>query len=151
MLYIHLGEFDDSYIVDINAYFNMFKEVKWFEDPFVRDVIQCIDKSEVIKGEYIESPIWGGMAPEKLSSGCKALILMRFFPERVIYATRCGDNCVSSILKLADQQDIHILLHHCMKFPDKFKAFIVNTEKEVESDAEFVEEYYRFKDRVKKV
>lgn len=61
MLYIHLGEFDDSYIVDINAYFNMFKEVKWFEDPFVRDVIQCIDKSEVIKGEYIESPIWGGM------------------------------------------------------------------------------------------
>ena len=151
MLYIHLGEFKNEYIIDVDLQFNIFKEISWFEDNFVKNVIREIDKSEVVKGEYIESPVWGGMSPEKLSSGCKAVILMKFYPQRVIYATRCGDNCVRSILSLAQQQDVHILLHHCMKFPDSFQAIMYDSGKEVTSDAEFVREYYNFADRFQKV
>ncbi len=68
MLHIRLGKFTDDCIPDVSEYFNYFKQKSWFSDQFVRDVIYDIDKTVVIKDEYLESPVFGGMAPERLSS-----------------------------------------------------------------------------------
>ncbi len=145
MLKIKLGDFTDDCIIDVDAYFNLFKQPIWFTDPFVRLVIKEIDKSEVISDEYIKSPVFGGISPERLSSGTKALILMKMASQFTVYATRCGDNCLPFILQLAEEQDVTILLHHCPKFADNVHAFFVDTGKEVFSDHEFVEEYYKIR------
>ena len=145
MLYVKVGDFTDECIVDVSRYFNIFKEKEWFADLFVRKVIKCVDNSEVIKGEYIESPVFGGMSPERLSSGAKALILMKMCPQYVVYATRCGDNCAPFILELAEQQDVTILLHHCMTFPNDIHAIFVESGREVHNYNEFIEEYFKLR------
>jgi Uri superfamily endonuclease len=77
MLYVYVDSVPKDCIVRVTPYFNLHKEKEWFSDPFVRKVIQEIDRCEVVKDEYIESPIWGGVSPERLSGGCKALIVRR--------------------------------------------------------------------------
>ena len=149
MLNIMLGDFNDKCIINVKEHFNLFKETEWFSDPFVRKVIKEVDKSEVIDGEYIQSPVFGGITPERLSSGVKALILMKMEPDLIVYATRCGDNCSPFIVELAEQQELTIMLHHCMTFPEEFTARIVETEKEVHNYEEFIDEFYRYKHEVK--
>ena len=139
---------DDKTITDVNSHFDLFKEKHWFEDEFVRKVIQNIDKSRVVSGEYIESPVFGGISPTMLSSGTKALILMRMCPEFKVYATRCGDNCIPYILELSEKQDVQIVLHHCMRFSDGIHAIMAESGKEVNSDEEFVREYYQIRDKL---
>lgn len=112
-------------------------------------MIKEIDQTEVVAGEYLKSPIFGGMSPERLSSGVKALILMRMEPDIKIYATCCGDNCSKFIKELSEKQDVNILLHHCMRFPKNVHAFVVETGKEVFSDEEFSAEFYRYKHQIK--
>lgn len=103
MLYVRTGKFTKDCITQVSEFFDLFKKKEWFEDEFVRKVIKGIDKSEVIKGEYIESPVFGGMPPQYLSSGSKALILMKMQPDLVVYATRCGNNCAPYLIELATE------------------------------------------------
>lgn len=149
MLNIHLGEFTDDCVTEVSEYFDAFKQEEWFVDSFVRKVIKEIDHTDVVEGEYLKSPVFGGMSPEHLSSGAKALILMRMDPAIKVYATRCGDNCSLFIKELSEMQDVNIFLHHCMRFPRYIHAFIVETGKEVFSDEEFSAEFYRYKHQVK--
>lgn len=147
MLYVKTGKFTKDCITQVSEFFDLFKKKEWFEDEFVRKVIKGIDKSEVIKGEYIESPVFGGMPPQYLSSGSKALILMKMQPDLVVYATRCGNNCAPYLIELATERDVTVMLHHPFRFPDVFPdGFViklVESGKEVHSDEEFVEEFYR--------
>lgn len=85
------------------------------------------------------------MAPERLSSGCKAVILLYVNPLCNVYASRCGDNCVPSIVRLAEKTDVIITLHHMMVFPEKFEAVMLDTETAVHSRREFYLEYGRIK------
>ena len=86
------------------------------------------------------------MSPERLSTGCKAVILMEVLEEPNIYATRCGDNCVEDILEIASRKDVIVTLHHYMKFPSEgFEALILNSGKVIHSMEEFVYEYYKCK------
>lgn len=124
----------------VTPYFNLHKEKEWFDDPFVRKVIKAIDDSEVIKGEYIESPVWGGMSPDRLSTGVKALILMRMLPDANIYATKCGDNCAPYIVELSKMQDVTITFQHIMKFNQDFDAIMMETGKEIHTWRDYLRE-----------
>lgn len=96
-------------------------------------VIKAIDNCEVVKDEYIESPVWGGIAPERLSVGVKALILMCVLSSVNIYATKCGDNCAPYIIELSKKQDVTITLKHYMRFACDFDTVMMDTRKEVHS------------------
>jgi hypothetical protein len=140
MLYIHFNAPDDT-IFDVNYFFNSRKNKDWFNRQDVKDIIKNIDNTIAVKDEYMESPVFGGMSPDRLSGGCKAVILM-LIQDRPIYATKCGNNCVNDILKIAETKDLHICLHNCMLFPKEFNAFIVDTGKMVHSRKEYMHEYY---------
>ena len=93
MLYIHVDEENTkNYIDGVDYFFNTTKQKDWFNDVTVKKIIKDIDNTIAVKDEYLESPIYGGMSPDRLSTGCKALILM-LKTDEIIYATRCGDNC----------------------------------------------------------
>lgn len=145
MLYVAVGDFTEDCVIDVARYFNIVKRPDWFDDEFVRRAIREIDKSEVIEGEFIKSPVFGAMAPERLSSGCKAVILLRKMPHYIVYGTRCGDNCYPIINELGKIQDIRILLHHCPKMPEDIRATFVESGEEVSNRHDFVEEYYRLR------
>ncbi len=91
--------------------------------------------------------MFGGMSPTKLSTGCKAVILMAVLEKPYIYATKCGDNCVPDILEIARNKDVHITLHHIMQFPKSgFEAVIAESGKKICTFGGFVDEYYRIRD-----
>ena len=99
MLTIVYGEVDGA-INDPDTYFNHTYSQKWFEDPFVKEMIRAVDKSEVLSSHAIESPVLGIIPTSKLSGGVKALILVYKKPELLIDCTACGENCANGFLKL---------------------------------------------------
>lgn len=144
MLYIHVKGFPSNCIKNVNGKFNLFKKKDWFNNEHIREYIKDIDNTIVIKDEYLESPVFGGMSPERLSTGCKAVILMEVLQNSNVYATHCGDNCVNSILDIASRKDINITLHHPMSFPDDgFEAYMVDTGRIVRNGGEFINEFYK--------
>ena len=147
MLYIHVGQVERECIRTIDPYFNRNKSKDWFNRDDVKKIIKNIDLSIAVKDEYIESPVFGGMSPTKLSTGCKAVILMAVLEKPYIYATKCGDNCVPDILEIARNKDDHITLQHIMQFPESgFEAVITESGKKVCTFGGFVDEYYRIRD-----
>lgn len=148
MLRIHIKGFEEDCIRNVTGYFNFNKKKEWFNQPRVKEIIKNIDDTVAVKDEYLESSIFGGISPERLSCGCKAVILMEVLEGVNVYATKCGDNCVPDIIEIASRKDLTITLHHPMRFPDDFNAYIIDTSKYVHSRKEFIDEYYRIKNKL---
>ena len=110
MLHIYVKE-PKSLIKSVDSWFNRNKTKDWFNRQDVKDVILKIDNTRAVKDEYLESPVFGAISPDKLSTGCKALILM-IIQDRPVYATKCGDNCVESIVQIGKGKELYICLHH---------------------------------------
>ena len=126
----------------VDDWFSELKERDWFNDEFVKEIIKGIDNTIAVKDEYLESPIFGGMSPEGLSTGCKAVILM-YMQDRPVYATKCGDNCSPYILKVAEKKDITICLKHCLKgWGRDFDAYFKETDVTTHTERGFILEYY---------
>lgn len=145
MLYISVGAFDKNCITNPKETFDFRKKPEWFQREDVKRVILNVDKTEVIDGECLRSPVFGVISPERLSTGCKATILMIMYPQYKVYATKCGDNCALDILEIAKTRDITIVLHHIMRFPEPFDAVVVESGVSVHTLEEFVDEFYKFR------
>lgn len=132
----------DNLIFSVDSWFRKLKTRDWFDDEFVKEIIKGIDNTIAVKDEYLESPIFGGMSPERLSTGCKAVILM-YMQDRPVYATKCGDNCSPYILKVAEKKDITICLRHCLLGWNRdFDAYFEETGVTTHTEGEFIDEYY---------
>lgn len=147
MLLIKLGPIERECLTTVNEYFHIKKKKEWFNRPSVKQIIKEIDDTDAIKDEYLESPILGAISPDSLSTGCKAVILMDVLEKPYIFGTKCGDNCVNSILRIAQNKDVTLKLHHCMKFPESgFELKFLDSGKVVTTDREFAREFYRIKE-----
>ncbi len=136
------SDFPKDCITTVDSYFNMHKKRDWFNRQDVKDIILGIDSTIAVKDEYLESPVFGGMSPDRLSRGCKATILLAVLDNPIIYYD-VGDNCAKYVLDIAKQKDIAIILHHCMIFPDEeMEAYMVATDKYVSSRREYIIEFW---------
>ena len=144
MLKIWFGEFKKGCIKVPDLYFDLHKEKDWFNRDDVRRIIKDIDDVEVVQDEFLMSKTIGGMSPERLSTGCKTLILIDINPLCNVYASRCGDNWAGYILDLAEKTDVVITLHHLMIFPRDFDAEILDTGEIIHSRKEYVELFIEF-------
>lgn len=130
MLYISF-QLKETTLRYTKSYFDFNYDDDWFRDETVKQMILDIDKSIVKSPSCIESPVLGLIPPTKISGGVKALILMIKEPKREIYATVCGDNCSEWILKIAEKQDVHIVLEHIMEFKHDFTAICSDTGQQI--------------------
>lgn len=48
----------------------------WLTKPLSKEIIQDVDKSEVVSANLIDSPVLGAISPKELSGGVKTLLLM---------------------------------------------------------------------------
>ena len=102
-------------------------------------MIQDVDNSIVLDSGVIDSPILGKIPPVNLSGGVKTLILVKFEKDKIFNVSTCGDNCAKWLLKIAEEEDRPINLHHLMQFGNEyFTIRILNTNQIVHSMEELV-------------
>ena len=68
MLNIYYGDMKEA-VYNTSAYFKYDYEDSWIVDPFVKEMIQDVDKSTVLDSGVIDSPVLGKIPPTGLSGG----------------------------------------------------------------------------------
>lgn len=138
MLNIFYGDMKEA-VYNTANYFKYDYEDEWIVDPFVKEMIQDVDKSTVLDSGVIDSPILGKIPPTGISGGVKTLILVKFNKDKIFNASTCGDNCAKWLLKIAESEDRTVNLHHLMDFgEDPFTICILNTNQIAHSMDELV-------------
>ena len=139
MLSIFFGDMPEA-IYNTNVYFQNQYRDDWLTKPLSKEIIQDVDKSEVVSANLIDSPVLGAISPKELSGGVKTLLLMANDKSgKVFNASTCGDNCAKWILKIGQEKDLTINLRHIMDFgQEPFEARILNTDTIVHNMSEFV-------------
>lgn len=91
-------------IVDIKSNFKSMKKKEWFYDPLAQKWMKDIDLMDHV-ADFCLRDRWGDIVPpEYLSSGSKALFLMKFQDILPVFATRCGNNCIPYIEEISRQK-----------------------------------------------
>ena len=127
MLNIYYGDMKEA-VYNTASYFKYDYEDSWIVDSFVKKMIQDVDQSAVLDSGVIDSPVLGKIPPTGLSGGVKTLILVKFEKDKVFNASTCGDNCAKWLLRIAENEDRTINLHHLMNFgKEPFTVRILNT------------------------
>lgn len=138
MLNIFYGDMPQA-IYNTAVYFKNVYEEEWITQPLVKEMILDVDKSVVLDGGVIDSPVMGKIPPVSLSGGVKTLILIVNEPDKVFNASTCGDNCAKWLLKMGNDRDITINLRHIMDFGDgEFCIKILNSGQIVHNMKELV-------------
>lgn len=132
---------DRNYVFSPDVYFKYNYEEEWFADELVKKMVFDVDGSTVESAHAIHSPVLGVIAPERLSGGVKALIIMYKEPELIVNASACGDNCAKWILEIGKLQDITIRLGYEMEFEEPFAMHIENSGKLIHTYADFLKEF----------
>ena len=131
---------------NFHVLFDDYVQNEWLNHPFVKEMVKAIDKTDIIKDRYIESPIFGAISPRELSGGVKGIILMMFEPEREYYGEQFGNNCAEWILKVADMHDINMGFRHFMEFPEPFKLRIVNDGSIITNNFDLIRNKFKYDD-----
>lgn len=101
----------DNLLRSCDAVFDVLYENEWLEDERVVNIINTVDKSEVVTNSILKSEFLGIFPPEKLSGGCKGLILMLKSDEPFVYSSAIfGDNCLKYIFQISQIKDIEMYL-----------------------------------------
>ena len=139
MLNVFFGDMPEA-IYNTAVFFKNDYEDEWIVDPFVKEMILDVDKSQVLDSGVIDSPVLGKIPPLSLSGGVKTLILVLFEPGKVFNASTCGDNCAKWLLRIAEKEDRTINLRHIMDFGfDPIEIRILNNGEIVHSMKELTE------------
>ena len=141
MLSIFFGDMPEA-IYNTNVYFQNQYRDDWLTKPLSKEIIQDVDKSEVVSANLIDSPVLGAISPKELSGGVKTLLLMaKDKSGKVFNASTCGDNCAKWIFQLGKQGKLVINLRHLMDFGSgEFKIKVLNTGRIVRNMKELVAE-----------
>lgn len=138
MLRVFFGDMEDV-VYNTSVYFKFNYQPEWLEDPDVQQMIQDVDRSQVLGNGAIDSPVLGVIAPVSLSGGVKALILIDKVPDKVFNASNCGDSCASWLLRIGQKKDVTVNLRHIMDFGDNpMELEVINTGEVVTSMDELV-------------
>jgi hypothetical protein len=150
VLNIIFGDTDKA-IYNTSVYFDNTYYDAWLHDEFAQKMIKGVDKAVVLSNNAVDSKVLGVIPVTKISGGLKTLLLIYNDHKKIFNASTCGDNCAKWILKIAkmSDEDITINLHHVMDFSDceGFSAYIVNTDKQVGSYKEYLDEALRIEER----
>lgn len=131
MLYITFKKTEDV-VIYINDYFDVNYDEEWFQDSFVKNMMQDVCGATVLPGGVIDIKDYGKVAPTQLSVGVKALLLM-LKTDRIVYATVCRYNCAKWIIEIAKRKNVTICLRHYMEFEEDFVAVCLDNNKEIHS------------------
>lgn len=138
MLNVYYGDMPES-IYNTAVYFRNRYLGRWITDDWGKAVIKDVDKSTVVSGDLIKSPVLGPISPSQLSGGVKTLLLVAHEKNKVFNASTCGDNCAKWLLDLGQKRKVVVNLRHLMDFgKGEFKIRVMNTGRIVHNMKELV-------------
>ena len=145
MLRINFGSLPDE-IYNTEMFYENQYDRNWVMDDFAKEIIKDIDSSEVIGPDLIKNDIFGSFSSTDLSAGVKTLLLIKNMPNKVFNISNCGDNCAKYLLKLAEDRDIKVTLHHAMDVGNNFSVKVINEgkRKEITDATEFLMLAHRY-------
>lgn len=109
-----------DYIVSSDSWFDMHWKSMGL-DTTDNDIINRIDNSCII--DYTRGKITSMFDSEtyeyidKLSTGCKTVLNVRHFPDKIFYLGECGNNAIEEILKLKNGK---VLVNYYFIVPKDF-------------------------------
>lgn len=106
MLNIYVGKHKDRLEMS-SDWFNLFFDRENLLTDFSKRLIKTIDHCEVFDKNVIIHEIYGGLSPEKLSSGTKSILLL-MYNDVIIDDIFFGDNCIPFLVEAACTKDITI-------------------------------------------
>lgn len=101
------------------VFFRQNKKPEWFSDPFIQEFLKSIDGSDVLFEEALRDYRGHGISTEMMSTGCKTLCCIYYFPDKIFHGSLLGDNCLPFLIRIAETHDITILLEHYADFTPK--------------------------------
>ena len=144
LLSIRFGRYEDD-IFDIDGTFDICDYLPWLEDPFILKIITDIENCEHVSGSVFTGE-FGDFGPKQFSTGTKALILMDKYPELIMDATRCGDNCAKWILEISKRHSITITLRYPMELEGIAKFYCINSQQMRSGFGDYVLEYSNWRE-----
>ena len=78
---------------------------EWSTGKWTNYISTKVDKTPLIKDYCFESPIFGQIAPESLSTGAIALIIMAHEPNTIMPMSWLGDNCIPVLADMCKELD----------------------------------------------
>ena len=105
MLKLYIGRLGNE-LYSSDDYFKNAVDTDCILTDFGRRVIKEVDKSEVFDRNVIISPVLGGIPPESLSGGTKALLTLYSEDDIVFRLSAMGDNCLPFLAEIAEKKDI---------------------------------------------
>lgn len=127
------------------SYFMNCLDPKCLEDDFIKQMVLDVDKSEILSANCINSPVLGQIAPERLSGGVLALIIM-YVTDEIVDATKCGENCAKWIMEIGRRKNLSIDLEYNMpfEFKDGDEIMILNDGKTVSNPYDYLGKFSYF-------
>lgn len=72
---------------------------KLFEDPYVRFVLENVDKCVWVDNDVVCSPVLGTVPMERLSGAFKTLVMAYLYKDKKFPLVNLGDNCKEAIYR----------------------------------------------------
>lgn len=156
MLHLWLEEQPENYTWHTDEVFDVDKDVSWFNDKRVIEAIKIIDDTDVTilkpydasskKNNYIiESPVFGYITPNELSTGVKTYIMLLLNKKYTFSSLRMGDNVLELIEKVSEHEDMTLCMETSYFF--SCKVHILNDDSYTDNKIDFMKKfmYYRGK------
>lgn len=90
----------DGLVEQVHSTFMLYKKPEWFEDPLIKELLLGVDGTTVLFEEALKDNEGHGISPDRISNGCKSVIMMKYLPNRVYTNEKFGRNCWVYIEKL---------------------------------------------------
>ena len=94
------------------------------KEEFPRRMLKDISKCEVIDRNVLVSEILGGISPECVGSGCKAVLYMLYGKNEFgpIDLSWCGDNIMPYVREVGKMVDVEVTSERFLKYIDESKG-----------------------------
>lgn len=137
------------FIQDSDAMFRAEFDIENLVHPMCKEIVKYIDNSEVLYPGVIKSPVLGYIPPEKLSGGCKH-VLLAWQGDYLLYSPRMGDNCIEPLLWVVKDKDVYL---RCTTLflaePEQYATklfFSVEENRVIEDMADYTQLQYKYDD-----
>ena len=143
MIYYTFNRDIPNLIENPSIFFDNNYEDAWMLDPFIKEIVLTIDKTEIITSTLAQSPIFGYMPVKDISGSSKSLILL--YKTNYVFKSSCfGDNCSDFILQISESKDITLCMTHYLHFNKDFRTQCIDTGKNTNTLDDFELELFNY-------
>lgn len=88
----------------------------WMSEPYVKEIVKNLDKSEALGGYAVYSPELGSIPVTWLSATCRNIIMMYKQVDMIFASGFLGNNANQYVYDISIKCDVHLYMNHLFRF-----------------------------------